>query len=226
LNNPILWPLTIIMSDTNYDLIHETTLFSGPSANDPRNWADLTFNGSETNGYDCLTSVNDFSCFLQKGFSPSDNTPFRGFGEQQVGDHNPDLSGPVANHRNLPLGTDGVPGHNSTGIWIAGTTGNQVTTPTNNPDPYVNLDHIEHAVQLRWPVFIPISDRFIMVGTQRYYHVIDVACFVIHQNNCCGTNSDIVGIFRGFGWSAGNGTYSNNLHRAVVDGQTVIQLGP
>ncbi len=232
LNQPILWPITVVMTgSTNYSTQDPTILYGNP--NSTRNWADLSYTASETNGAGCDARHDDFTCFMENGFKPSDETPFRGFAELQhnspplsIGD--PDLAaGPVQNHRIIPLGSDGVaaPNHNSTGIWIAGTPGNQVAS-TGGANSNANKVELNFASLGNWPVFVPISDRSIVIGGQYYYHVTDVAVFEISAQHCCTHTDDITGIFRGYGWAAGNATYSNRLDKAVIDGQTVIQLGP
>jgi len=225
---PNLWPITVFMTPTvNLDPNLTVTLHSDVNTTAPSNWAwaDLKFTADPTtNGTPCSTnSVKDFYCFLQRGYGPSTVTPFQGFEELQDLTHNPGPALQGARQLNVPVGSDGIQsgGHTSTGVWIEGTNRIQMNIPLNRLALQRAVSPTNH---MNW--FLPISNRVVVQNNRTYYHIVDVAAFNPSQQHCCGNPNDIVGNFFGYGWPSGYATYSNDLHRAVIDGQTVIQLGP
>ncbi len=243
LGQPILWPMTLVTPTMVFTTQINTTLFSLNSLNGvgidqatrTSNWANLSYNAAATDGTDCrqnATNINDFSCFLFRGFTPSDVTLFEGYADQGV---NQPPGARVPDQHNIPLGSDGVPGDiNATGIWIKGTsTQRPVPLPT-IPNNYLDVQAIQQAGAFQWSVLIPVSDAVYTANNgQKYYHVVDAVAYKITSQHCCGGTAsnniyvnDLKGNFLGYGWAAGRATFSPRLDRAVRDGQTVLQLGP
>jgi len=125
----------------------------------------------------------------------------------------------MANESYLPMRNDGDPSHTyATGIWMV-TFGPSVTPSSST------LNLINQAISAHRQVLVPIINKPHQTHGQAYlYHVTDFARFQFTGGSTSGT---ITGRFLGWNWDPSSAKSDPaGLSKAVINGQTVLRLGP
>jgi hypothetical protein len=202
-----LWPL-VVMKDklnTSLQMGTSTTLYAFGNTYTPGNWGELCYD-------DDNCGQKDTNNWYKDGFNPATGTMLA----HDVGTSPNTTPGVHGKQNFLPLGWDGWD-HNTAGTWINAKTGNGVSSECHDVFPT--------AVSQHWTVLIPIADYDNNAnGSKLMYHVINVAAFRIESITCPGNNNAITGKFVGYGFSAGQASWTNNLNNAVKTGEVGLAL--
>jgi len=182
-------------------------------------WGLTCFRGSNAANYACSTAqINNW---LQNGFNPGNPAPSAGGPVVDKEFANGNLNygpGALVNYAYLPIGNDGDTSHaNSTGFWAG-------PSPQTTLDP-ITANLIQQAINTHRVVFVPIANRDWVDGHNNglVYHVTNIVRFQFTGGSATGT---ITGRFLNWNWNPASVRASLRLDPAVVNGQTVLQLGP
>ena len=231
-DTPILWPLTILTTQTYFSPGSTITLHS----NDPatQNWGDLNYiNSTPLSMSNCsATFLNGFGCWLNQGFGPADSrsAPFVGFADNGPSPGRPPSTWtqiPNTNPISIPLGSDGGFTPQAKGVWIAGTPGNR-SLPAPGDPMYRTRSRLQNAYTYRWHLLMPISDASDANGSTppSHFHVVDLVAVQVMAYHCCSNSDDMTLQVLNYAWNESHATFSSNLYRAAANGQLVNRLGP